>query len=76
MEEIEEIGRGIYNKRHTGLLISVNGTCLFLFDNSNTGWWIDERYHQDFCKRFSKFKTAWWVDRTEVVLTNEIGEIK
>lgn len=76
MEEIVEIGRGKYNNHHTGLLITVGGTYLFLFDNTDTGWVLSERYSKKFCDRFPRYKTAWWVDRSEVVLSNEIGEIK
>lgn len=75
MEEIVEIGRGKFNN-HTGLLIAVGGTYLFLFDNSATGWLLSERYYKEFCDRFPQYKTAWWVSIDEVTLTDVLGEIK
>ena len=76
MEEIVEIGRGKYINHHTGLLINIDGGYLFLFDNNNTGWVLSERYRKEICDRFPQYKTAWWVDRDEVVLTDVLGEIK
>lgn len=73
MTKIVEIGRGVYNS-YTGLLISVNDSLLFLFDNSDIGWTLDT--YESIVKRFPQYKTAWWVDREETNLTNEIGEIK